>query len=82
MKYLVHLKPRAVKDLKNLPKEEALKILDRLELLEDNMKGDVKRLTNVTPEFRMRSGKYRILFEVEENRIIVYRIEHRKDIYR
>lgn len=82
MKYHVVLKPRAIKDLKDLPKEEASKIIDRLALLEDNLKGDVKRLTHVTPEYRMRSGNYRVLFELEEDRIIVYRIEHRKDIYR
>lgn len=82
MKYRVDLKPRAIKDLKNLPKEEASRIVDRLALLEDNMKGDVKRLTHVTQEYRMRSGNYRVLFEVEKDRIIVYRIEHRKDIYR
>lgn len=82
MKYRVDLKPRAMKDLENLPKEEAARIVARLALLEDNMKGDVKRLTHVTPEYRMRSGNYRVLFEVEDDRIIVYRIEHRKDIYR
>lgn len=82
MKYRVALKPRAIKELKNLPKEEASRIVDRLALLEDNMKGDVKRLTHVTLEYRMRSGNYRVLFEVEEDRINVYRIEHRKDIYR
>ena len=68
--------------MKDLPKEEASKLLDRLALLEDNLKGDVKKLTHVTPEYRMRSGNYRVLFELEEDRIIVYRIEHRKDIYR
>lgn len=70
MKYHVVLKPRAIKDLKDLPKEEASKIIDRLALLEDNLKGDVKRLTHVTPEYRMRSGNYRVLLELEEDRII------------
>ena len=82
MKYFVELKPRAIKALTHLPKEEAARIVAQLELLEDNLKGDVKRLTKVTPEYRMRSGNYRALFEVEGDRIIVYRIEHRKDIYR
>jgi mRNA-degrading endonuclease RelE of RelBE toxin-antitoxin system len=46
MKYHVALKPRAIKDLIDLPKEEASKIIDRLALLEDNLKGDVKKLTH------------------------------------
>lgn len=82
MKYRVALKPGAVKDLRNIPKKEASKIVAGLELLEDDKKGKVKRLTNFTPEFRLRIGNYRALFEVEEDRIIVYRIRHRKDIYR
>lgn len=67
MTYRVVLKPRAIKDLKDLPKEEVSRIGDRLVLLEDNLKADVKRLAQVTPEYRMRSGNYRVLFEVEDD---------------
>ena len=82
MNYHVELKPAAIKDLKNIPQKEVSRIIAGLESLEDDMKGNVKRLTNVTPEYRMRAGTYRALFEVEGDRIIVYRIKHRKDIYR
>ena len=82
MNYYVELKPTAIKDLKNIPNKEVLKIIAQLESLEDDMKGNVKRLTNFTPEYRMRAGNYRALFEVAGHRIIVYRIKHRKDIYR
>lgn len=82
MNYHVELKPTAIKDLKNIPKKEEARIIARLESLEDNMKGNVKRLTNFTPEYRMRAGNDRVLFEVEGDRIIVYRFKHRKDIYR
>jgi len=43
--------------------------------------GDVKRLTNYTPEFRLRVGDYRVLFEVEGETIVIYRVLHRKDAY-
>lgn len=82
MKYQVELKPTAVKDLKSIAPNEASKVITRLEALQDDMKGDVKRLTNFLPEYRMRAGNYRALFEVEGDRIIVYRIKHRKDVYR
>jgi mRNA interferase RelE/StbE len=61
--YQVELKPRAVKDLKSLPKADQEKVAIRLQAMENNLEGDVKRLTNHTPEFRMRSGNYRALFE-------------------
>ena len=53
MKYQVELKPRAVKDLKRIPKGDGKRIVEKLKLLEDNLRGDVKRLTNYTPEYRM-----------------------------
>ena len=47
------------------------------------MGGDVKRLTNFTPEYRLRIGNYRVLFELTDDfRIIVYRIVHRREAYR
>ena len=82
MKYQVELKPTAVKDLKSLHPKDVSKVIARLEALTDDMKGHVKKLTNSTPEYRMRAGNYRALFEVEGDRIIVYRIKHRKEVYR
>ncbi len=83
MKYPVHLKPRAVKDLKRLPKREATRVADSLAQLSEGLSGDVKKLTNFTPEYRLRVGTYRVLFEVEDgNRVIVYRILHRSEAYR
>jgi mRNA interferase RelE/StbE len=38
----------------------------------------VKRLTNHFPEYHMRSGDYRALFEVDGDEVIVYRILHRR----
>ena len=80
--YQVELKPRAVKDLQSLPKADQEKVAIRLQAMENNLEGDVKKLTNHTPEFRMRSGNYRALFEIEGNKIVVYRILHRKEVYR
>jgi mRNA interferase RelE/StbE len=82
MKYQVELKPKAVKDLKRIPKEDGKRIVDKLKILEDNLRGDVKKLTNYTPEYRMRVGDWRILFEIEDEKIVVYRIRHRKEVYK
>ncbi|MBN1863569.1 MAG: type II toxin-antitoxin system RelE/ParE family toxin [Victivallales bacterium] len=83
MKYAIGLKPRAKKDLRRIQKQDATQIVDALELLKDDLSGDVKRLTNFTPEYRLRVGQYRVLFEIEDDRdIVVYRIAHRRDAYR
>ena len=83
MKYTIGLKPRAVKDLRRIQKKDATRIADALEKLEIDFTGNVKRLTNFTPEYRLRVGNFRVLFEIEnENSIIVYRIVHRREAYR
>jgi len=82
MKYTIELKPRAEKDLKNLQAADIRRIVERLRLLSDDLQGDVKKLTNFTPEYRLRVGHWRILFEVENDRLIVYRILHRRESYR
>lgn len=82
MNYRIELKPKAEKDLRSMPSQDRQRLVERLRWLEDNLKGDVKRLTNHSPEYRMRSGDWRALFEVAEDRIIVYRILRRGEAYR
>jgi len=82
MKYKVELKPRAIKDLNALSVVERTRLIARIENLENNLAGDVKRLTHVTPDFRLRVGNYRILFEVKSDRVIIYRVRHRRSAYR
>ena len=82
MKYSVEFKPKAIKDMNNIPKTDRLRILQRIEALENNLQGDVKRLNRFTNEFRMRCGDWRVLFEIEESEIVIYRIRHRREVYR
>ena len=53
----------------------------RAEALESDPAGDVKKLTNFTPEYRLRVGDYRVLFEVDGASVVVYRVLHRKDAH-
>ena len=82
MRYDVQFKPRAVRDIERLPSRIQAQVLARIEEMSNDLKGDVKRLTSSTPEYRLRVGDYRVLFEVEEKTIIIYRIRHRREAYR
>ncbi len=82
MKYDVKLKPRAVKDIEGLEGKDRKRVLAGLEKLEDRLVGDVKHLTQHTPEYRLRVGDFRVLFEIEAGAAVVYRVIHRKDAYR
>lgn len=83
MNFEVVLKPKAIKDLKAIRPDEASRIADALERLQDNLSGDVKKLTNFIPAYRLRVGSYRVLFEVDaEKKVTVYRVIHRREAYR
>ena len=83
MGYTVEIKPRAIKDLRKIDRAHATKIADALGLLEESFQGDIKKLSNRTPEYRLRVGQYRVLFEVVgADRLIIYRILHRREAYR
>ena len=73
---------KAEKDLDKLPFSITKKILIEINKLKNfpNVQ-NVKKLTNFSPSYRFRVGDYRVLFEVENNQIIIYRIIHRKDAY-
>lgn len=81
MEYVVQFKPRALKDLKALHPDMSSRIIAKIEQLQDNLSGDVKKLTNFTPEYRLRVWDYRVLFEIEGNQILIYRIKHRSEAY-
>jgi len=68
--------------LEKINKKDAFKINSKIKDMEENLKGDIKKLTNYSPEFRLRIGNFRVLFELVGDKIIIYRIKHRKDPYR
>ncbi|MDO9390367.1 MAG: type II toxin-antitoxin system RelE/ParE family toxin [bacterium] len=82
MQYNVQFKPQAVKDIRSLTPQLSQRMLTRIEEMSVGLKGDVKRLTGFTHEYRLRVGDYRVLFELAGKTIIVYRIRHRREVYR
>ncbi len=84
MNYQIIIKPAAQKDLDKLPIKELIKIASKLKLLEQNPRPiGIQKLSN-DDGYRIRSGSYRILFLINDNasKIFIYRIKHRKDVYK
>ncbi len=82
MKYLIEFKSTALKDLEKINKKDALKISSKIKDMNNDLKGDIKRLTNFSPEYGLRVGNFRVLFELLETKIVIYRIKHRKESYK
>lgn len=81
MTYAVIFKPKALKECRHFPRQDLERIFARIEAMKDDLAGDVKQLTSHTSEYRLRVGSYRVLFEIENDTIIVYRIRHRGSAY-
>lgn len=75
---------RAIKDLRRLPRDEQQKAVARVAayaVAPGATHHDVVHLVG-TPHFRLRVGDWRVVFEVEDERLEVVRIGHRREVYR
>ena len=82
MAYEMELSDEARRSLRSLPNEVRREIGFQLDRLQRSFGGDVKKLRGGKNEYRLRVGNYRVLFELEHNRIVVYAVGPRKDMYR
>lgn len=81
--YIVRIHPRAIKDLKSIPKSERERIKNALIKLENSLTPTgSQKLKRTLNQWRLRVGNYRVLYEIEKEEIVIYRIRHRKEAYR
>lgn len=71
----------ALRDLREIPSRFAGQIIRKIARLEAGLQGDIKRLQKFDVGYRLRSGDYRILFDVEGDMIVIQKIKHRKKAY-
>ena len=81
-RYSLVIARRFRQDLRRLDAQMHRRVLEVLERLqEDPAQG--QRLTNVTiGQWRIRVGDYRIRYDIEGEQILLYRVRHRREIYR
>jgi len=68
--------------LKELPEATRNAIGYAIFLLQEDLSGDVKKLKGFKDRYRLRVGKYRVLFKLDKDVVIIYDFGDRKDIYR
>lgn len=82
--YRVDIADRALKEAMALPAEVRKRLVHAMDdLSKDPRPPAAKRLTG-HPGYRVRKGNYRILYTIDEEArtIRIYRLGHRKDVYR
>jgi mRNA interferase RelE/StbE len=83
--YRIKLRRRAEKDFEKLPSEIAGAVRRKMDSLAENPRPhDSKKVKAMPGYLRIRSGEYRILYQIDdkEKLAIVARIRHRREAYR
>ncbi len=83
MAYSIKWRAKAVKELRKLPRDVAVRLVKKVDLLKENPVRYIERLRG-DPGFKLRVGDYRALIDVKEKEKIraVRVVGHRKNIYK
>ena len=73
---------RAVKDLEGLDDQTRKRILEKLKAYgQDPLQHSIKLAVPKLGTYRYRIGDYRVIFDLEDDTVIVLRVGNRRDIY-
>ena len=84
-RYSLFIKPSAVKEIEAIPtKQDRRRVVDRIGSLADNPRPPRCQKLSGADKYRVRQGRYRILFTIRDEHltVTVVRVAHRKDAYR
>lgn len=81
MIYKIRIKPKALKFIEKQDKTQRIRIYKAIYNLPNR---DVKKLAGCKNEYRLRVGNYRIIYELNQNELIVIvtRADNRGQIYK
>jgi mRNA interferase RelE/StbE len=85
MTYQVELTKKAAKQFNLLPAKVRSRLQPKLEALADNPRpSGVVKLEDTDNQYRIRVGTYRIVYEIEDDvlLVLVIKVGHRKDVYK
>ena len=83
MEYEIIYTNRAVKDLARLDSAAKKRIAETLERYAEAPLNYAKKMVDpALGTYRFRIGDYRVIFDIEENEVVVLRVGHRREIYR
>jgi mRNA interferase RelE/StbE len=82
--YELVFKKSVAKDLRELPKADVKRILQRIRALADDPRLPGCEKLSGQERYRIRQGLYRIVYEVDDRVLIVLvvKVDHRRDVYR
>ncbi len=84
-RYRLLIKPSAVKEIEAIPfKRERQRLISCIAELAYNARPAGCEKLSGQEKYRVRQGRYRILYYIEDQNLLVYvvKVGHRKDVYR
>ena len=83
-KYRITFKKSVAKDLRVLPKNDIKKILDKIETLSVNPRGEGCIKLSGKENYRTRQGLYRIIYDIKDDVLVVnvVKVAHRSHVYK
>ena len=81
--YKILITKRALKDLEKFDTNTKIRIGEKLKSLTSDPFSNSKKLSSsLIGTYRFRIGDYRVIFDIDEDKVVILRIGHRKDIYK
>lgn len=83
-RYELRFKTSVAKDLRDIPKADVRRILERIESLRDDPRPFGCEKLSAQERYRIRQGAYRILYEIRDLEVVVevVKVGHRREVYR
>lgn len=78
----IEIRKSAIKDLRQISEPFKSNIHNKiLELKNFPNIQNIKKLTNFEPAYRLRVGNYRVLFDIDNDIVVIGRVLHRQKSY-
>ena len=83
--YLLEIKSSVEKDFRKIPKVQQQKMWEHIQKLKvEPRPKNCRKMVGTESDYRIRVGNYRVVYRIldDNQMVIIFAAEHRKDIYR
>ena len=74
--YKIFIKSSAAKELKKLPKTDVRRITSKIQALSKDPRPQACEKLSAQERYRIRQGNYRIIYSIEDDKLIVYVVKN------
>jgi mRNA interferase RelE/StbE len=82
--YEIQFKKSVAKDIRGIPNKDVKKVLERIDTLAVNPRGEGCVKLSGQERYRVRQGAYRIIYEINDIEVVVLvvKVAHRSQVYK